>query len=81
MADAKKCDRCGAFYDRCARPDSDFLLSKYCSNRKDASKIVDLCPTCSELLDLWMEGRADIVGIDAYRPVCGPYEGDDIHEV
>lgn len=79
MADAKKCDRCGSFYDRMVRPDSDYLLSRY---TKDASKLIDLCPTCLTLLNLWMEGKADIIGIDTYRPVCSPYEGeDDIHEV
>lgn len=78
MADAKKCDRCGSFYDRIALPNSNYLLSKY---TKDASKLIDLCPTCSELLNLWMECKADIVGIEAYRPVCGHYEGEDIHEV
>lgn len=83
MADAKKCDRCRSFYDKMADPGTKFLLSKYVSvntlAKSDLVKIVDLCPECSKLLDLWMEGKADIVGNDAYRPVCGPYEGEDIH--
>jgi hypothetical protein len=75
MADAKKCDRCGSFYDRGARSDSDFLLSKYCnSGRHDLTRVIDLCPTCSSLLNLWMEGKAEIIGNEGYRPVCGPYE-------
>lgn len=63
MADAKKCDRCGSYYDRIARPDSDYLLTKY---TKDASKLIDLCPECTKLLNLWMEGKAEIIGIDVY---------------
>ena len=78
MADAKKCDRCGSYYDRIARPNSDYLLSKY---TKDASKLIDLCPTCSHLLDIWMENKAEIIVIDTDRPICSSYEEDDIHEV
>lgn len=63
MADAKKCDRCGSFYDRGARPDSDYLLSKY---TKDASKLIDLCPTCTNLLELWMEDKVAFVSMETY---------------
>lgn len=87
MADAKKCDRCGSFYDRMRDPCKGFVLSEYPSN-SGLIKVVDLCPTCSHLLDLWMEGKAEIVAIDvdayenwATKCMDRPREEDDIHEV
>lgn len=73
--DAKKCDRCGSFYDKFALPNTNFLLSKYCNNgRQDLTRVMDLCPECQAAIGRWMENKAEIIviDIDEYLP---KYEG------
>ena len=54
MANAKKCDRCGAFYDikenpilSIERTGTPYINNKY-------SKYIDLCPQCLEELKQWL---------------------------
>lgn len=48
MADAKKCDRCGKYYDK---NDRKMLLYNYQGKRYD--KAFDLCPGCVTELERW----------------------------
>lgn len=56
--DAKKCDRCGAFYEK--------NLLKYsgiCYVTKNGSCVNgrDLCDKCLQLLDYWLSNKAKVV--------------------
>lgn len=46
MSDAKKCDRCGMFFEPYKKP---IILSK-----KGVWDTVDLCPNCGGELDRWL---------------------------
>ena len=60
MADAKKCDRCGSFYDITYFEDTlyanELTLCKVGKRMYD----VELCPECSEEFDNFMSGIATI---------------------
>lgn len=67
MAEARKCDRCHAFYelpekqqDRDAHYEfkGAYVKLLFCDNNRDYPNTVrwyDLCPNCVELLDKWLE--------------------------
>ena len=69
MAAAKKCDRCGKYYDTNKR----HMLSNRCSDIKDGiaftaisgnrSKQIDLCDDCIEKLDIFLSG-IELVGYE-----------------
>lgn len=48
MSDAKKCDRCGAFYDP-HHPTINILKGIGLT-----TKIIDLCPVCQDSLESWL---------------------------
>lgn len=49
MSNAKKCDRCGAFYDS--------YKSKYILVTNNFNSIKDLCPVCNDALESWLTLR------------------------
>ena len=51
MADAKKCDRCGAFYVMYVNP----ILSIEKDLHPYPPQVIDLCPQCVEELKQWLE--------------------------
>lgn len=59
MANAKKCDRCGIYYDsddykfRIARQENDFFKS---------GSYIDLCNGCCENFNIWLSGIDSIEG-------------------
>ena len=62
MAIAKKCDRCGEYFDRDSRGynqvsiDNSFTLG-------NCLKSFDVCPTCMERFMQWMNDKAVIVPV------------------
>lgn len=48
MSNAKKCDRCGAFYE----PYYQSIIIK--SNEVNA-KTIDLCPVCQDSIESWLD--------------------------
>ena len=88
MAEARKCDRCHAFYelpekqqDRCGPYELKGAYAKllFCDNNRNYPESVrwfDLCPNCVELLDKWLENP------DNWKPEdCLRYIGDDDERV
>ncbi len=61
MSDAKKCDRCGMFFELYKKP---IILSK-----KGIWDTVDLCPNCGAELERWLwqykEGANGCKGTDS----------------
>lgn len=66
--DAKKCDRCGNFYDivkkeKCRKKiescDSEVfrIVTKYFENRKSSMKFFDLCPKCQNEFDEFVKAK------------------------
>ena len=69
MADAKKCDRCGAFYISDGTPKYSVLVEPSIIN---CGGLVDLCPSCVEALDRFMTLEPnDIYGGCIYNEFCG----------
>ena len=66
MADAKKCDRCGRYYqeveptalDSLAQAMSPLLVPGHVyAKRSIIEKFLDLCPSCSKSLEKWLKGK------------------------
>ena len=52
MSLARKCDKCGAFYDnKDVKPD--LMLRKY--KHGYGEEVIDLCPDCQRILEEWVE--------------------------
>lgn len=68
MANAKKCDRCGNYYQE-SEPNAFESLSNYFSGMVSQSEVLhriaviekclDLCPACSKSLKRWMKLKED----------------------
>lgn len=58
MANAKKCDRCGAFY--LMGIEADFTVCRHFVGCKQPLE-VDLCETCSSELELFLGGNSVVV--------------------
>lgn len=65
MADVKKCDRCGKFFDRSTsgefegRMVTTFAFCDYWMN--DTAKVKkDLCKECADKLETWLKGSEDL---------------------
>ena len=67
MADAKKCDRCGRYYQKQSEQDMssleylansilDALRPKY-KIQTAVETLIDLCPCCSESFRRWVNGK------------------------
>lgn len=52
MANAKKCDRCGAFYDEIINPNLRIEEHNY-----PFVNYIDLCPQCVEELKQWLNSK------------------------
>ena len=50
MSDAKKCDRCGAFYEP-------YKGKGYYIMKRNFEGNVDLCPVCNDSLESWLTLR------------------------
>ena len=71
MAIARKCDRCGQFYD--APKDDEvcgFVWLTGCGGM--SFKNVDLCPDCTDKLGEWLEGVRSELGEEAEGNACAP---------
>ena len=53
MADAKKCDRCGAYYEF----KNDFI--RICDEKGYSMGSYDLCPSCMNELKKFLRGKKD----------------------
>lgn len=62
MAIAKKCDRCGGYFDKDSSEYNQVLIdnSFTLGNRL---KAFDVCPTCMKRFMQWMNGKAVIVPV------------------
>lgn len=70
MADVKKCDRCGKFFDHSTSGEFEgrilvtFNFSEYWEKRYNVYDIMkgkkDLCKECADKLEAWMETGEDL---------------------
>lgn len=79
---ARKCDRCGAFYDS---PKEGELagFQWVCGPSWSRLKLIDLCPDCTDKLNDWMEGNSaertePVESSRGLEEVRG--EADEVHE-
>lgn len=61
MANAKKCDRCGIYFDQPVKPD--IAISQYTHGY--GSFEIDLCPACQESLQMFLHNQP-VVPSDEY---------------
>lgn len=61
--DAKKCDRCGAFYEKEKEHsnggmffDKIYKINSYISNGSNLCAVFDLCPDCRKAFEEFMKG-------------------------
>jgi len=55
MSDARKCDRCGAYYDGCRQAR---VLYEYFPNTTSTTKNGgDMCPKCAAKFDRWWNAK------------------------
>lgn len=68
MATAKKCDRCGAYYQEVEATGINILVkcmtdmfepATVLKNIAVIEQFLDLCPSCSESLKRWVKGKED----------------------
>ena len=68
MANAKKCDRCGSFYQEVEATAIETIANSMAAifepkmvlqNIAAIEKLLDLCPSCSESLKRWLKGKED----------------------
>lgn len=72
MATAKRCDRCGKFYE----PGGGWNAKKHVRKSGVAETYFDLCDTCQDDLDKFMDGAT----VDAeYVLVCPPGSKTLVH--
>lgn len=57
MADAKKCDRCGALYEK---PVCNPILQITQDNHPYSPIHIDLCPQCYEELKQWLQDKNEL---------------------
>ena len=74
MANAKRCDRCGKFYQEVDPNGIEALANAFrrfgtpqrvLQQIYVIEKFLDLCPSCSESLKRWAKGNEDPCGINA----------------
>lgn len=56
MSDAKRCDRCGAFY---PHPGWDKFVMIRADEWRGDGKTFDLCPDCERKIVDWMKGKVE----------------------
>ena len=62
MASAKKCDRCGTYFDWKPEGYNQIMIeNSYSINSK--LKKFDICPTCMKRFMQWMDNKAEIVPV------------------
>lgn len=63
MDNAKKCDRCGGYFDNSSTDFNYIILnnSNWVSNKH---KTLDLCPSCMKALTLYLQHKAAIAPFD-----------------
>lgn len=59
MSNAKKCDRCGVYYDPYDR-----LILVRRSNWVSQREFFDLCPKCNHKLERWMNKHQQVIEVD-----------------
>ena len=65
MANAKKCDRCGEYYQEREMNAIESLVNSFSPITATTSKtdvieeLIDLCPKCSKSLRKWMGGKEE----------------------
>ena len=63
MANAKKCDRCGEYFDYSSKGFNHLMLDN--SYRLGNNiKSFDLCPKCMDVLGSWLKSKAMFVPLD-----------------
>lgn len=57
MSTARKCDKCGEFYDEYNYSENNFSVCQL--DHRNTWNCCDLCPKCQVDLTLWMQGKAE----------------------
>lgn len=65
MADAKKCDRCGGFFEQPVTPD--LKLSRYVHGYGTFS--IDLCPVCRTGLEMFLDNQPVVPSMEYLQKV------------
>ena len=75
MADAKKCDRCGVYYER-----ADMNKNIYYMRWEDGYKSdrIDLCPSCLEAMDHFL--KCEPIGI-TFEFLCNGFKLSDQYDI
>ncbi len=59
MSMAKKCDRCGAFYEHKKEKALYSILARDTAKAYNKTSSVDLCPGCIEKFDKWLREKQE----------------------
>lgn len=65
MASAKKCDRCGKFYDVYNSANSNKKINSLIRANTDgkrqyfAQEIIELCPECMNVFEVWLKNEGE----------------------
>ena len=69
MSNAKKCDRCGAYYARHKRADGEMCTDGFRFSENDMQNQIDLCPDCMKELKNWFNTSLENV-IENPNKIC-----------
>lgn len=66
MANVKKCDHCGTYYDKSSEGYSYVRLDNRYWNEHQYN-VIDLCPECMDILESWLRGGVAFVPAEEKR--------------
>ena len=64
MASARKCDRCGEYFDNSSHSLNHIVLDNSNSITNKYVKSLDLCPSCMDVLISWLQNKAVFAPLD-----------------
>ena len=64
MASARKCDRCGKYFDNSSHGFNHIVLNNLNSISDRYTKSLDLCPSCMDVLISWLQNKAVFAPLD-----------------